>query len=425
MRAKKRTGSRKLIKREDAERKSKVDAAIRHAQEIVRETGVYRPVVFSPTDRPEPRPQAPLRPAPQPQIRKKSVSAARARPANPAMEDALRKALNIPRSLAPAPHARPAVKGSPLHSSSAKADASQEHRLAEQAQPIVPTPRTRLATDTTGKTAHALPKNVGKVAIKKAAKTAPKKAAKRTQKEPTRPLSRTSNRLVKLTKKLGSERIKREGAIEAIGISRRELNARLSAAKDAERAAERTPFEKLKRDWFAAFNLLQRYEDQDPNAPNVIDARRRLDLIEAEWDRRQALKPGDPDYFAWPSTDINPSSRSGKAIERREIGMLSYLGYHVGLGSQLTASQRTRLLGQIFTMRLPPLNGLDYMRDWGAPRTGPRLRKIAESIASFAKITKGRNHPAMETAISHWEDDLRHLRIQFYNGRFDFQWPKT
>ncbi|RYH00374.1 MAG: hypothetical protein EON58_00415 [Alphaproteobacteria bacterium] len=425
MKVKKRAGARKLIKREDAERKSKVDAAIRHAQEIVRKTGVYAPVVFHSADSLEPRPQAPGGPAPSPQVNNKKVATASVQPANRAMEDALRKALNIPPSLSPIPHERLAVKGSPRPLSPRKAAAPQVQQQAAPARPIVATPGKSIAAGTAGKTSNALPKNQAKKAAKKAAKTAAKEATKRARENTARPLSRTSSRLVKLTTKLRSERIDREGSAESKGISRRDLNVRLSSAKEAERVAGRSPFEKLKRDWFAAFNMLQRYEDQGPNAANVIDARRRLGLIEAEWDRRHALKPGEPDYFAWPSTDINPSSSSGNAIERREIGMLSYLGYHVGLGSPLTSSQRTRLLGQIFAMRLPPLNGIDYMRDWGAPRTGPRLRKIAESIASFAKNAKGRNHPSMETAISHWEDDLRQLRIQFYNGRFDFQWPRS
>lgn len=425
MKAKKRAGVRKLIKPEEAERKSKVDAAIRHAQEIVRETGVYAPVVFRSTYGSEPRPQAPIGPAPRPQNRNENLSAAHFHPANSAMDEALRKALNIPPRRSPAPFEPLAVKGSAQHSSAAKATLPQVQQLAEPARPIPATPRTRFATNSEIKATDALPTNVAKRPAKKAAKKGAEKATKRVQKTPARPLSRTSSRLAKLTEKLRSERIDREGTTEPNEISRRDLNARLNAAKAAERAAGQSPFEKLKRDWSAAFNMLQRYEDQDPNAANVVDARRRVDLIEAEWDRRHALKPGDPDFFPWPSTDINPSSISGNAIERREIGMLSYLGYHVGLGSQLIGSQRTRLLGQIFTMRLPPLNDLDYMRDWGSPRTGPSLRKIAENIASFVKNAKGRNLPSLETAISHWEDDLRYLRRKFYDGRFDFQWPRS
>ncbi|USI79081.1 hypothetical protein [Sphingopyxis sp. USTB-05] len=413
MKAKKRAGVRKLIKSEDAERRRKVDAAIRHAQKVVRETGVCAPVVFRSTLVGEPSSQAPTRPAPRPRIRNKNNAGARVQPANPAMDEALRKALNLAPRPCPAPREPLAVKGSPPPSSAAKA------------APMVATPRTIFSRGSEGKATETLPTNVAKRAAKKAAKNAPKKATKRVRESHARPLSKASSRLAKLTKKLRSERIDREGTTELNEISRRDLNARLSSAKDAERAAGQSPFEKLKRDWSAAFNMLQRYEDQDPNAANVVDARRRLYLIEAEWDRRHALKPGDPDYFPWPSTDINPSSSDGNAIERREIGMLSYLGYHVGLGSQLTGSQRTRLLGQIFTMRLPPLNGLDYMRDWGAPRTGPRLRKIAENIASFAKNAKGKNHPSMDTAISHWEDDLKHLRRHFYDRRFDFQWPRS
>ena len=105
--------------------------------------------------------------------------------------------------------------------------------------------------------------------------------------------------------------------------------------------------------------------------------------------------------------------------------MLGYLGYHVGISSPLTTAQRARLLGQIFMMRLPPLNDLDYMASWGRPRSGPRLRKIAESIASFVKTAKRRTTVSLDMAIGHWEADLIHMRRCYYDGNFDFHWPKV
>lgn len=103
--------------------------------------------------------------------------------------------------------------------------------------------------------------------------------------------------------------------------------------------------------------------------------------------------------------------------------MLAYLGYHVGLSSTLNAQQRKRLLDRVFAMRLPPLNGVAYMRQWGTPDTATRLKKIAESLASFVRNAKRRKNPSLSEAIRHWEEDLSGLRLAHYVGRFDFVWP--
>lgn len=184
-----------------------------------------------------------------------------------------------------------------------------------------------------------------------------------------------------------------------------------------------SPFVELQRRWQQAFTYLQRFEEANPDAPDIVAARERLAEVEVEWERRQALPQGHPDYFPWPTTDAPDGVGGGVAFEWQEIGMLSYLGYHVGTTSLLTAAHRTRLLGHVFLMRLPPLNGLAYMRSWGSPDTGPRLRKIAEALAAFARNAKRRKNPNLAEAIRQWEADLSFLRSAHYAGRFDFLWP--
>jgi hypothetical protein len=49
---------------------------------------------------------------------------------------------------------------------------------------------------------------------------------------------------------------------------------------------------------------------------------------------------------------------------------------------------------------------------------------MAYSIASFCRIAKRRPH-AMEVAISDWEGDLNWLRVTYYDGRYQFEWPST
>ncbi len=184
-----------------------------------------------------------------------------------------------------------------------------------------------------------------------------------------------------------------------------------------------SPFVELQRRWQQAFAYLQHFEEGNPDAPDVTAARQRLAEVEAEWERRQALVPDHPNYFPWPSTDAPGGDGCVATGDWQEVGMLAYLGYHVGKSSKSTAAQRTRLLRHVFAMRLPPLNGIAYMRLWGSPHSATRLKKIAEGLAAFARNAKRRKNPSLAEAILQWEADLSHLKHTIHVGRFDFPWP--
>lgn len=137
------------------------------------------------------------------------------------------------------------------------------------------------------------------------------------------------------------------------------------ATKSGPSPIDQQSFDELKRGWFSTLNYLARFEPLDPAAPDVTAARRRLEEIELEWERRSCLRPSDPGYFEWPSTAA-PKGVGGVGVtDWEEIGMLGYLGYHVGRTSELTAQHRRAVLSQIFSMRLPPLNSLGYMEQMG------------------------------------------------------------
>jgi hypothetical protein len=67
----------------------------------------------------------------------------------------------------------------------------------------------------------------------------------------------------------------------------------------------------------------------------------------------------------------------------------------------------------------------DNMAEWGAPSTGPRLRKMVESLAAFARNAKRRDARRLSVAIAEWESDLDYLKRTYYVGRYDFVWPDT
>lgn len=146
--------------------------------------------------------------------------------------------------------------------------------------------------------------------------------------------------------------------------------------------------------------------------------------IEAEWARRGKLSHASSEYFDWPSTKAG-HGRGGDIghVDWVKLGVLRYLGYHVGETSDLTAPGREALLCRVFTMNLPPIESPDYMASWGKPANEARLKKMADSLASFTRSDKRRTSADMSTAIAERESDLRMLYNEFYVKKFGFGWP--
>jgi len=61
--------------------------------------------------------------------------------------------------------------------------------------------------------------------------------------------------------------------------------------------------------------------------------------------------------------------------------------------------------------------------EWGDPGSPARLKKMADSIASFARSKKRHDEVRFAQAIRDWESDLGHLHRTYYVGRFGFGWP--
>lgn len=126
--------------------------------------------------------------------------------------------------------------------------------------------------------------------------------------------------------------------------------------------------------------------------------------------------------FPWPSTDAPGSSQPLDArFIPYERGLLGYLGYRVG-STGVSSDQREDLLDFIFANTLPNVNDAQYMSGWGTPGSAVRLRKMAESIASFVRNAK-RNPRGSTAAVHDWEFDLHYLKREYYVGNFDFPWP--
>jgi hypothetical protein len=88
-------------------------------------------------------------------------------------------------------------------------------------------------------------------------------------------------------------------------------------------------------------------------------------------------------------------------------GVLSEMDYHVGKNG-LAPADRRRILQKVLEAELVATSPEteDYVREWGAPRSVERRRKIARCIAGFAAGARRKTAADMSAAIADWESDL-------------------
>lgn len=158
-------------------------------------------------------------------------------------------------------------------------------------------------------------------------------------------------------------------------------------------------------------------ELQHRNSPAGKDAREQVAARVAELKQAQHT-------FKWPSTDA-PAGKYGFNGEEYwyQQGLLGFVGYKVGSNGE-PSSTRQQILRCVLFNDIPKVNTPDYMEEWGAPKTATRLKKLAESIASFTRNAK-RNINSYQIAIDDWENDLEYLYENYYHSKLGFCWPNT
>lgn len=186
---------------------------------------------------------------------------------------------------------------------------------------------------------------------------------------------------------------------------------------------EGASFAKLAFEWKKHVSLTGYIKETGRKSERLSSYVALISAIEFEWGRRAKLTFNSEHYFDWPSTRAGRNRKGVADIDWAEEGFLSYLGYHVGDSSDLTDQGRRAILRRTFKMILPPLESPDYLKSWGQPASPARLRKMAHSLASFARSAKRRNASSFALAISQWEADLAMLREEFYVAQFGFGWP--
>ena len=117
---------------------------------------------------------------------------------------------------------------------------------------------------------------------------------------------------------------------------------------------------------------------------------------------------GDPVFRLEPINGLVLNYRRGEWPEK---GVLSEVGYHVGMNGLDTESRR-KILRRVVNMVLigiaPDVGG--EISEWGEPRSEQRIEKIANCLAGFTSQARRRRRADMSQAITDWANDLRWLR---------------
>ena len=92
--------------------------------------------------------------------------------------------------------------------------------------------------------------------------------------------------------------------------------------------------------------------------------------------------------------------------------------------ARLGDDERHAILRRTFKMILPPPESGEYVKSWGSPSSPARLKRMADSIASFARSAKHRSASNFALAISNGKSILKMLREEFYVAKFGFGWPQ-
>ncbi len=159
---------------------------------------------------------------------------------------------------------------------------------------------------------------------------------------------------------------------------------------------------------------------------------RQIDLFRNK--KRDRLK-SSLEYFKWPSTEIRslvlaatPEDYFNRRLTTDDFSgeqLFTDFEYRVGRNG-LPTVRRRQILETLLATQQPGLEA--KYRNIGGAQTAARLKRIAYAIAGCVRRAKYQTRD-YSVAISDWEDDLRYLKRNHYDGKFDisggnFPWPR-
>lgn len=153
-------------------------------------------------------------------------------------------------------------------------------------------------------------------------------------------------------------------------------------------------------------------------------SRKAVDLYNRVAARVAELNQSKPAVFKWPTTAVVADAETAlkTSFFDHDDGLLKFMGYAVGQKGAYR-SRRRQVLDYVFNERIPRVHSDGYMEEWGKPKSAERLKKLANSLASFARNAKRKRGSDMAHAIMDWEEDLLYLKQAYYDRKFRFEWP--
>jgi hypothetical protein len=145
-------------------------------------------------------------------------------------------------------------------------------------------------------------------------------------------------------------------------------------------------------------------------------SKKALDLYKRLADRLCVLSAEESQSFKWPTTAVIGDSASALRLDHfdYEKGLLKFMGYAVGQKGAYR-DRRQQVLDYVFNERIPQVQSNEYMAEWGAPKSVERLKKLTNSLSTFARNARRRRSSDMDLAIAEWEEDLRYLKETYGN----------
>tara|TARA_Y100000590_G_scaffold447983_1_gene584005 strand:- start:140 stop:613 length:474 start_codon:yes stop_codon:yes gene_type:complete len=115
----------------------------------------------------------------------------------------------------------------------------------------------------------------------------------------------------------------------------------------------------------------------------------RIRLIRDEWGSRSSNEGN----YSWP-----------------ERGLLSVMGYRVGITEGIKEGIRRRILKDVISGPLPLVGNSGYMAEWGEDGSNERIEKTKNCLKGFVH---GRQHLDHDIAIQDWTTDLGWLNENY------------
>ena len=103
------------------------------------------------------------------------------------------------------------------------------------------------------------------------------------------------------------------------------------------------------------------------------------------------------------------SSHDGNYSWPRE-GLLSVMGYRVGITAGIKEDTRRRILKDVISGPLPLVGNKGYMAEWGEDGSNRRIKKTKDCLKGFIH---GKQHLNHDVALQEWMNDLDWLNKNY------------